>query len=463
MGRELQRRLLSRPARSSLLLCAVGASCAAAQPCELSSPTPIVPASAPTGALFGASLAADAGTLVIGAPGDPAAGINAGAVHITSCTTLGCAQTQRITGPTTGLFDQLGAAVAISGSIIIAGAPSGDPLGVRTGSATVFERDGGVWSATATLIPSTLGAFAGAGTAVAVHGSTAVVSAPGDTATGSVFVFARSSNGSWTQSARLVPTQPGTGFGAAVALEGDLLAVGAPTAAPGGIASGAVMLYRAQGGQWLPEATLAPPDPDAGDRFGDAIAIAQGAVIVGAPQDDALGPDTGAAFVYRLTPEGWQHEDTLHHPSPQPNDRFGAALDTNGNAAAVGTDRPFTRSDTTLFRGVAGVWNHEATLTLPTAQQTDAYACGIALDADLVFVGARGTNTNAGATLRFDLDACGPACPADVNGDGFANPSDFGAWVAAYNGSNPAADQNGDGLVTPSDFGAWIANYNAGC
>ena len=55
------------------------------------------------------------------------------------------------------------------------------------------------------------------------------------------------------------------------------------------------------------------------------------------------------------------------------------------------------------------------------------------------------------------------ACPADVNGDGVVSPSDFGAWVAAYNALDPSADQNGDGQVDPADFGAWVANYNAGC
>ena len=54
-------------------------------------------------------------------------------------------------------------------------------------------------------------------------------------------------------------------------------------------------------------------------------------------------------------------------------------------------------------------------------------------------------------------------CLPDVNGDGSVNPSDFGAWVAAYNANDPKADQNLDGFINPSDFGAWVANYNAGC
>lgn len=57
----------------------------------------------------------------------------------------------------------------------------------------------------------------------------------------------------------------------------------------------------------------------------------------------------------------------------------------------------------------------------------------------------------------------GEPCLADVNGDGIADPSDFTAWVAAYNLGDSRADQNGDGLVSPADFSAWVANFNAGC
>ncbi|MFI4870615.1 MAG: GC-type dockerin domain-anchored protein, partial [Phycisphaerales bacterium JB061] len=54
-------------------------------------------------------------------------------------------------------------------------------------------------------------------------------------------------------------------------------------------------------------------------------------------------------------------------------------------------------------------------------------------------------------------------CIADVNLDGMVTPTDFTAWVGAYNTSNPVADQNLDGMVTPTDFSAWVGNFNAGC
>jgi hypothetical protein len=54
-------------------------------------------------------------------------------------------------------------------------------------------------------------------------------------------------------------------------------------------------------------------------------------------------------------------------------------------------------------------------------------------------------------------------CLADVNGDGSVTPTDFTAWIAAFNTNAPACDQNGDGTCSSTDFTAWIANYNNGC
>jgi choice-of-anchor B domain-containing protein len=51
---------------------------------------------------------------------------------------------------------------------------------------------------------------------------------------------------------------------------------------------------------------------------------------------------------------------------------------------------------------------------------------------------------------------------ADVNGDGAVTPTDFSAWINAFNNNLPECDQNGDGSCTPTDFSAWIANFNAG-
>jgi hypothetical protein len=72
------------------------------------------------------------------------------------------------------------------------------------------------------------------------------------------------------------------------------------------------------------------------------------------------------------------------------------------------------------------------------------------------------TRTGIAANQRLTIEPCVP-CPSDVNGDGAVSPSDFSAWVAAFNTAGPGCDQNSDGACTSSDFSAWVSNFNAGC
>jgi len=54
-------------------------------------------------------------------------------------------------------------------------------------------------------------------------------------------------------------------------------------------------------------------------------------------------------------------------------------------------------------------------------------------------------------------------CIADINGDGILTPTDFTAWVIAYNAGDLAADCNRNGTLEPADFSAWVASWVAGC
>ena len=77
-------------------------------------------------------------------------------------------------------------------------------------------------------------------------------------------------------------------------------------------------------------------------------------------------------------------------------------------------------------------------------------------------VAANGATSGTATVL---LNGCGGSepCLADVNGDGAVTPTDFTAWVNAFNNNAPECDQNGDSSCTPTDFTAWVNNFNAGC
>ncbi len=101
-------------------------------------------------------------------------------------------------------------------------------------------------------------------------------------------------------------------------------------------------------------------------------------------------------------------------------------------------------------------FEESATLSLANVTAADAgdYYCFIN-----GFCNTAGLNSQV-ATLTVNTI---PECLADVNGDGSLTPTDFTAWVGAYNNNLPECDQNNDGLCTPTDFTAWVANFNSGC
>ena len=134
--------------------------------------------------------------------------------------------------------------LALDGNRLIAGAFGADGNVVDSGSAFIFERDAGSgsWSEVAKLLPnvtpctSALG-FQVAnrfGTAVDVDGDRVVVGAPGEDCTGAerdgtVYLFVRGPGGSWTLEQK-IPSPvavDNVGFGSSVALDGDVLVVGA--------------------------------------------------------------------------------------------------------------------------------------------------------------------------------------------------------------------------------------------
>jgi len=64
-------------------------------------------------------------------------------------------------------------------------------------------------------------------------------------------------------------------------------------------------------------------------------------------------------------------------------------------------------------------------------------------------------------------DSCDPPCPADFNGDGFADFFDFDAYVDCFENAvcppGKSADFDGDGFVDFFDFDGFVAAFEVGC
>jgi hypothetical protein len=162
--------------------------------------------------------------------------------------------------------DHLGQAIAVSGDVLVTTATFAPTGGIPTGAAYVFERDPatGAWVERKKLMPPDGAAFDKFGTSVAVAGDTVAIGAPwadiaGVREQGAVYAFERNAGGAdnWGEVAKL--TDAGVGgsgdLGAALALAGDLLAVGAPNADH---LQGRVLLFERDRGGLTPGARSRP-------------------------------------------------------------------------------------------------------------------------------------------------------------------------------------------------------------
>src|SRR6266581_3247998 len=93
---------------------------------------------------------------------------------------------------------------------------------------------------------------------------------------------------------------PYDGFGAAVAISGDTVVVGAPSDDDAGTASGSAYVFVRSGGTWSQQQKLTAGDAAPYDAFGCSVAISGNTVVVGAPAFNMSAPryPPGSAYVF---------------------------------------------------------------------------------------------------------------------------------------------------------------------
>src|SRR5690606_13339980 len=127
------------------------------------------------------------------------------------------------------------------------------------------------------------------------------------------------------------------GFGRSVAVYKDLIAVGAPLVDDGAEDAGAVYLYELSDGTWEYDFTLHDNSPLADEGFGTAVAIGEGFVFLGAPDDVVNGDPSGSVSVFiNHAVTGWTLLAKLEQEDQEANDAFGWSLDVSGDVLVVG-------------------------------------------------------------------------------------------------------------------------------
>ncbi|HEY0194552.1 MAG TPA: hypothetical protein VGC42_25745 [Kofleriaceae bacterium] len=81
-------------------------------------------------------------------------------------------------------------------------------------------------------------------------------------------------------------------------LLGDTAVIGAPNNSALGAESGAAYVFSRAGAAWTQQATLRATDGESADLFGGAVAISGNTILSGAIGDDDIGDSSGAVYVF---------------------------------------------------------------------------------------------------------------------------------------------------------------------
>jgi len=329
-----------------------------------------------------------------------------------------------------------------------------------TGSSEIFMSASLMAAAIGHIKTSNTGAF-GHSLALSSDGNTLGVGATGENSSatgingnqtdngargsGAVYVYTRSGS-VWAQQAYVKASNTGAGdqFGYSLALsdDGNTLAVGAinegsnATGINGNQAnnraerSGAAYVYTRSDGVWAQQAYVKASNTEAGDNFGNSLALSGDGnnLAVGADNEDSNATginggqadnravDSGAVYVYTRSGGVWTQQAYVKASNTQAKDSFGQlslALSDDGNTLAVGA----TGEDSSaigingsqtgnsaeasgaiyVYIRSGGVWAQQAYVKASNAQEQDIFGHSLALsgDGNTLAVGAVGESSGA--------------------------------------------------------------------
>ena len=321
--------------------------------------------------LFGHSLSSYKNQLLVGSQGDSAYNRLSGAAYLFERIDGVYQQTAIFRSPALVPKDQFGCSVALSESLCVIGAPADGGLLPASGSVYVYKPNptvAGAWQFDAKLFPSDGKYFNHFGAAVAVSGKRIIIGAPYATSpqknAGDAYVFEKR-NGKWKQSAKLSPSDGNfrNMFGSAVAIDGDFAAVGAYRDDVGDFDTGSVYVYRFADNQWLQDAKLVAADADSGDFFGYSISLYKNYLVVGAPGDNGNGADAGSVYAFLRDEQGWSQKTKKSANDQAFKDKFGTAVAVGKDITVVGA--PHKKVKDQVSQGAAYVYGNIDDLALP--------------------------------------------------------------------------------------------------
>lgn len=409
---------------------------------------------------FGSSVSVSGSTAVIGANRDDDGGADSGSAYVFN--TMTGQQVHKLTASDAAADDQFGFSVAVSGTTAVVSALFDEDAGKQTGAAYVFDTVTG--QQLFKLTASDAAEFDNFGYSVAVSGTTAVIGAVFSNASGSAYVFDTTTG---QQLFKLTASDASSGdwFGSSVSVSGTTAVIGALRDDDVGSNSGSAYVFDTTTGQQLFKLTAS--DAAANDIFGSSVSVSGAIAVIGAFLDDDGGLDSGSAYVFDTTTGQQLYKLTASDAAGI--DRFGIAVALTSGSVVVGS---FNESAYIINSGSPVLLQPQSTAV--NAGDPVSLSIIIEEDAGVTYQWRRdgidltdGGNISGVNTTTLQIDAS----ENDIGFYDCAFTSRFGppamsnsAVLAVRADPNACtADLNGDGVLNFFDVSLFLSVFNAGC
>jgi Tol biopolymer transport system component len=353
--------------------------------------------------------------------------------------------------------DAAGERVAPAVFKLVVGAPRNDDTASDTGSVYVYDLDG---TGQVKITASDAAYSDRFGHSVSVGNNKVVVGAyRKNSLTGAAYIYDLDG----TNEVKITASDAGTDYYAEeVVIGSNKVVVGAPRDASG---NGSVYVYDLDGTNEVKITASDAATASQPARFGQAVAIGDGKIIVGAPGDHN-GSSNGAVYVYDL--DG-TNEVKITASDGQTNAYFGHSVSVDSNKIVVGS---YYHNSNGSESGAVYVYDLDGTnqlkITPSDAAANDWFGHSVAVDNNKIVVSSH--RSGAGSAYVYDLDGTNEVkiTPSDgVSGDQFGwevaidnNKIIVGADYDDDNGSASGSayvydlDGTNEVKITPSDGAA---------
>ncbi len=384
---------------------------------------------------FGLALAATEDSVIVGAPEKQTAGRSGGAAYLLTWDGIAWDQTSLEPGLNEGR-SRFGAAVALDETTIIVGSPGASS---NTGATDIYGQTEGQWTHLGRHSPLHLDRGDSFGRAVAVEGGTAIVGAMGAYGgamkSGEVHIL-QNTGESWAPTAVVKSPAPAHHlfFGSRVALDGQSILVAAQGDDVGGEGTGSISVLDAATPHASPSQVLRPLDAHV-NNFGAQIQRHEDRLAVSASYRGSTSAEPSAlVYLFSMGASGWVPEGRIHVPGALPQ-----ALALGKNIVALGDSQDDT-FDTRAGRVhlyelmSSGQWGPTTTLIGSRSNAYGYFGTSLGIDGETLVVGAPGEvdGGTRGAAYLFERGVTGWHEAARLGGNNGA--ARFGTAVAIQGG-----------------------------